>query len=126
MEQQHMKALKYANTVRLARAACRRSVIAGETNPVDLIRQPPDFMERVPVWEMVEWVPSIGKVQARKMLRRLVPAETLFLRDLGPVTRSQVAWAMNAYLERHPAKAPTYRAARLSSVEVGREALAVA
>jgi hypothetical protein len=68
--QQRRAALEEANRVRLARAQLKRDLKAGRVSIYDLLAEPPEWIETMPVAQLLQAVPGIGPVKARGMLQR--------------------------------------------------------
>jgi hypothetical protein len=83
---QHMQALEYANQVRLARAALKRSVKAGEVKAADVVRLCPSEAESMSVSELLRAQRRWGRTRSRKFLLSLTLSEN---RELGRLTERQ-------------------------------------
>jgi hypothetical protein len=83
---QHMHALAYANRVRLARAALKRSVKAGRVPAGEVIRDCPWEVETMPISELLRSQRRWGRTRARKFLLSLSLNES---RQLGRLTERQ-------------------------------------
>jgi hypothetical protein len=83
---QHMQALEYANRIRLARAALKRSVKVGEVTAADVIRTCPPEAESMSVSELLRAQRRWGRTRSRKFLLTLSLSEN---RQLGRLTERQ-------------------------------------
>jgi len=83
---QHMQALAHANRVRLARASLKRAVLAGQLDPVEVIRTCPWEVATMPVSELLRSQRRWGRTRARKFLSSLALNEN---RELGRLTERQ-------------------------------------
>lgn len=83
---QHMQALAYANHVRLARAALKRSVKAGNVSAAEVIRSCPSEAETMTISELLRSQRRWGRTRARKFLFNLSLNES---RQLGRLTERQ-------------------------------------
>ncbi len=83
---QHMQALAHANEVRLARAALKRSVAAGEVDAAGIIRECPWEVRSMKVGELLRSQRRWGRTRARKLLFSLALNEN---RELGRLTARQ-------------------------------------
>jgi hypothetical protein len=83
---QHLQALDYANRVRLARAALKRSVKSGETKAADVVRLAPWEAETMSVSELLRSQRRWGRTRSRKFLLALALSEN---RQLGRLTERQ-------------------------------------
>lgn len=89
---QHMQALARANEVRLARAALKRAIAAGERTVVEVIEDIPPETESMTLIELLTSQRSWGRTRARKFLVGLMLPEnkqlgTLTLRQRGMLVR---------------------------------------
>jgi len=83
---QHMQALAHANRVRLARASLKRSVLAGQLDVMQVIRNCPWEVETMTVGELLRSQRRWGRTRARKFLTSLALNEN---RELGRLTERQ-------------------------------------
>jgi hypothetical protein len=93
---QHIEALERANRVRLARAALKRSVRAGQIDAHDVVRTCPWEAESMSVSELLRSQSRWGKTRTRKFLTPLAVSEN---RQLGRLTmrqREMVAGALES------------------------------
>lgn len=67
---QRMDALARANHVRVRKAELKREVKAGRVGAVDVLLDPPEFMETAKVIELLLSMPRVGRVKANKVLAR--------------------------------------------------------
>jgi hypothetical protein len=85
---QHMEALEHANRVRLARAALKRAVAAGDVDVAEIVRHCPWEVETMTVGELLRSQRRWGRTRARKFLFSLALNEN---RELGRFTERQRA-----------------------------------
>jgi hypothetical protein len=83
---QHMEALAHANRVRLARAALKRSVAAGQVGAAVIVRECPWEVESMTVGELLRSQRRWGRTRVRKFLFALALNEN---RELGRLTERQ-------------------------------------
>ena len=83
---QHMEALAHANRVRLARAALKRSVAAGDVDAAEVVRTCPWEAETMTVGELLRSQRRWGRTRARKFLFSLALNEN---RAIGRLTQRQ-------------------------------------
>lgn len=83
---QHMQALAYANKVRLARAALKRAIAAGEVEAAEIVRDCPWEAESMTVGELLRAQRRWGRTRTRKFLAPLMLNEN---RQLGQLTERQ-------------------------------------
>jgi hypothetical protein len=84
--QQHMRALRRANEVRLARADLKRRVADGEVSAADVILDPPEEADGMPVADLLLSQHRWGHTRCRKFLAALQVSEN---RTLGALTDRQ-------------------------------------
>jgi hypothetical protein len=83
---QHMQALAHANEIRLARAALKRSVKAGQLSAAEIVRTCPLEVETMTVSELLCSQRRWGRARARKFLSPMAVNEN---RELGRLTERQ-------------------------------------
>jgi hypothetical protein len=83
---QHMEALAHANRVRLARAALKRQVAAGNIEAAEVVRNGPWETSTMAVGELLRSQRRWGRTRARKFLFGLALNEN---RELGRLTERQ-------------------------------------
>lgn len=87
---QRHKALQRANAVRLEQVRLKRSVRAGTLDIDFLLTTRPEELAKVPIFELLQWMPHVGPSRARKMIRDRsrgeIITESLVLGALGPAT----------------------------------------
>jgi hypothetical protein len=98
---QHMQALAHANRIRLARAALKRAIKAGNANAADVVRDCPSEVESMTVSELLRSQTRWGRTRVRKFLIPLAVNEN---RELGRLTvrqRGELARRLEAKATRH-------------------------
>jgi hypothetical protein len=85
-EAQHMKALARANEVRLARAALKREVAAGNRSALDVVLDCPWEARSMSVGELLSSQRRWGKARSRKLIHHAGLKET---KELGEMTERQ-------------------------------------
>ena len=83
---QHMQALAHANEIRLARAALKREINAGNETAADVVRDCPSEVETMTVSELLRSQRRWGRTRVRKFLIPLAVNEN---RELGRLTLRQ-------------------------------------
>lgn len=83
---QHMQALAHANRIRLARAALKRAIQAGQVRAADVVRTCPSEVETMAVSELLRSQRRWGRTRTRKFLTPLAVNEN---RELGKLTTRQ-------------------------------------
>lgn len=83
---QHIRALEHANRVRLARAALKRSVRAGDLRADEIVRSCPWEADTMSVSELLRSQSRWGRTRTRKFLVPLALNEN---RQLGRLTLRQ-------------------------------------
>lgn len=94
---QRMDALQNANIIRSYRAALKRDLKAGRISIVDLIRDPPDKLETMKLFDLVVSAPKYGRVKANKLLQtcRISPSKTIG--GLSDRQRNEIVSLMGRY-----------------------------
>lgn len=83
---QHLQALARANHVRLARAAYKRSVLAGDVTVPDLLGDTPPELLSMPIGELLRAQRRWGRTKAQRFCSRMMVGEN---RRLGALTERQ-------------------------------------
>ena len=86
--QQHLKALERANRVRLARAALKRKVAAGESSAAEVIMASPWEAESMSISELLMSQRRWGRTRCRRVLLSLGLPEN---KQIGTMTERQRA-----------------------------------
>lgn len=76
---------------RIARAALKRAVHDGVMSPVDLLLNPPEALDRLPVVRFLDWLPWIGTTRARRLVRGIVADENMPIGVIDAAARSELA-----------------------------------
>ena len=85
---QHLTALEQANAVRLARAALKREIAAGERTVADVVNEVPWEAESMTVFDLLIAQHRWGRMRARRFLASLPLAEQ---KTIGSMTDRQRA-----------------------------------
>ena len=85
-EQQHLRALEYANRVRLARAHLKRLVAAGEVSAAEVIRNCPWQAESMSISDLLMSQKRWGRTRCRRLLVSLGVPEN---KQVGTLTERQ-------------------------------------
>lgn len=83
---QHMQALAHANEIRLARAALKRAIKAGNLDAAEIVKDCPDEVATMTVSELLCSQQRWGRARARKFLSPMSVNEN---RELGRLTERQ-------------------------------------
>ena len=83
---QHMQALAEANRVRLARAALKRAVQAGDVDTAEVVRECPWEVETMTIGELLRSQRRWGRTRVRKFLGTMALSEN---RPVGRLTLRQ-------------------------------------
>jgi hypothetical protein len=77
--EQRMAALKNANVIRVARAQLKRDLKAGRVSILDVILDPPEWMESAKVFDFLLATPKYGRVKVNKVFVqcRISPSKTI-------------------------------------------------
>ncbi len=76
---QRMEALQKANEIRSRRAQLKKELKNGDIHIVDVLRNPPEYVQTAKVLDLLLVVPKYGRVKATKVLTRcrISPAKTV-------------------------------------------------
>ena len=85
-QEQHMRALARANEVRLARAALKREIAAGNRSALEVVRDVPWEAESMAVGELLAAQRRWGKARSRKLINSAGLKET---KEVGSLTERQ-------------------------------------
>src|SRR4051812_8654140 len=85
-EQQHLRALEYANRVRLARARMKRKVAAGELSAADVILSCPWQAHSMSISDLLMSQKRWGRTRCRRLLVSLGVPEN---KQIGTLTERQ-------------------------------------
>lgn len=90
-----MDALDEANRIRTKRAELKRRMKVRKESVLDLILEPPDYLETMKVQDLLLATPKYGKVKTNKTLQlaKVSPSKTV-----GGMTerqRAELVWRMN-------------------------------
>lgn len=64
-----MEALGHANEIRNGRAQVKRDLKAGRVQVVNLLLEPPEWMENMKIFDLILACPKYGKIKVDKLLR---------------------------------------------------------
>ena len=85
-EQQHLRALEYANRVRLARARMKRRIAAGELSVVDVVLDCPWEAHSMSISDLLMSQKRWGRTRCRRLLVSLGVPEN---KQIGTLTERQ-------------------------------------
>src|ERR671929_342727 len=85
-EQQHLRALEYANRVRLARARMKRKIAAGELSAADVIMSCPWQAHSMSISDLLMSQRRWGRTRCRRLLVSLGVPEN---KQIGTLTERQ-------------------------------------
>jgi hypothetical protein len=77
--EQRMRALRRANSIRSARAQLKRDLKGGKAKIEQLLLDPPEYVLSAKAFDMILAVPKYGRVKANKILGqcRISPSKTI-------------------------------------------------
>ena len=84
--EQWFGALQKANRVRMLRVQLKRDIRAGTASAADYLLDPPEFIEAMPIDELLDAIPRWGDVRIRKLLGPLGISTS---RPIGKLTLRQ-------------------------------------
>jgi hypothetical protein len=112
-QQQHLRALEYANRVRLARARLKRKVAAGELSAADVIMSCPWQAHSMSVSDLLMSQKRWGRTRCRRLLVSLGVPENKQIGTLTERQRLALAAVLTAKrapvpsaMDREPARPP--------------------
>lgn len=65
---QRERALERADEVRLARAQLKRDIRARRLSAAAVLREPPEYLDTMKVWDLLMAAPRVGRVKVNKAL----------------------------------------------------------
>jgi hypothetical protein len=92
---QHMKALKQANRVRLARAELKRQVAEGEASVADIVLKCPWEAESMEIGDLLMCQHRWGRSRCRRFLTPIPMAETKTIGSMTERQREELASRLN-------------------------------
>lgn len=87
---QWLNALGRANDVRSRRAAVKRELAAGTLRIVDVLADPPVYVESATVGQLLLAVPRFGPVKVRRLLMQCMIADTKTVAELTDRQRASL------------------------------------
>jgi hypothetical protein len=109
-QEQHLRALQYANRVRLARADMKRQIAAGELPAADVVLSCPWQAHSMSISDLLMSQKRWGRTRCRRLLVSLAVPENKSVGTLTERQRSALADVLNA--RGVPAAQPAAHAAR--------------
>lgn len=115
-----MEALQRANEVRSRRAQLKRDLKAGRADIVDLLLEPPDYLETAKLFDLMLACPKWGRVKVNKLFARCRISPSKTVGGLSERQRREVATCVNraSVCTNSRNRAATERFARQMSVNV--------
>lgn len=93
---QHIRALELANRVRIARAALKAKIAAGELTVAETLREVPWEAQTMTVGELLRAQDRWGRVRVRRFLSRVAISESRTLERMTTRQSDQLAAALSA------------------------------
>ena len=94
--QQHLRALEYANQVRLARAGMKRRIAEGKLSVADVVLDCPGYAESMSISTLLVSQRRWGRARCRRILVSISVAENKPVGALTERQRSALADALSA------------------------------
>lgn len=88
---QHMRALEYANQIRLARAELKRAIAAGHTSVADAVVSPREETEGMQIAELLASQKRWGDTRCRKFMQSIGLPEDKTVKSLTSRQRHALA-----------------------------------
>ncbi len=85
-----------ANTIRMQRSALKRAIRDGTLSAAAVLRDPPWYMQSMPLHELLAEAPHVGPDKVRKLNMRAAWAGINLFRPLGETTERQRDWIIAA------------------------------
>src|SRR5215210_2243099 len=101
-DQQHLRALEYANRVRLARARMKRKIAAGELSAADVVLTCPWQAHSMSVSDLLMSQKRWGRTRCRRLLMSLGVPENKQIGTLTERQRLALAAVLTAKVAAHP------------------------
>jgi hypothetical protein len=91
---QRREALEKANDVRSKRARLKERMKARKESPLDLLLEPPQYLETMKVEDLLLAVPKYGKVKSHKVLQQSRISPTKTVGGMSSRQRTELVWRM--------------------------------
>lgn len=85
-----MDALRRANQIRSLRAQLKKDLKSGSASIIEVISNPPDYVQTAKVFDMLMAVPKYGKVKATRFLNHCRIAQGKTIAGLSDRQRSEL------------------------------------
>jgi hypothetical protein len=90
-----MAALLEANRIRTERAQLKRRMKARKENVLELLLEPPGYIETMKVFDLLLATPKYGKVKTKKVLQLSRISDSKTIGGLSARQRTELVWRMN-------------------------------
>lgn len=94
-KQQRKAALKEANRIRTERASLKRRMKDRKEDYLELLLEPPQYIETMKVTDLLMAVPKYGKVKTKKVLQLSKISPTKTVGGMSARQRTELVWRMN-------------------------------
>lgn len=95
--EQRKIALRKANEIRLARAADKKRIDAGVSDPREIVLGPPRHWETAKIGELLMSIRGVGRTKVERMLRRIQVSPTRTLAGLTKDQRARIVLEIARY-----------------------------
>jgi S13-like protein len=92
---QRRDALRKANRIRTERARLKERMKARRESPLDLLLEPPQYIESMKVQDFLLATPKYGKVKTKKVLQLARVSPTKTVGGMTSRQRTELVWRMN-------------------------------
>lgn len=89
-----MDALEKGNGIRLKRAQLKRDLKAGKVSVIDLLIDPPDYIKKMLVFDLMLACPKYGRVKVNHVLRMAHVSPTIRIGGMTKRQRHEIASMM--------------------------------
>lgn len=90
---QQMGALEEANRIRFVRVNMKRNLQSGEVDVIDLIENPPEYINTMRLLKLLMATPGIGKAKAKRIMGPRISVDKT-IADLTQRERDVIVWRL--------------------------------
>lgn len=94
-KQQRKAALKEANRIRTERAKLKVRMKERKEDYLDLLLEPPQYLDSMKVTDFILAIPKYGKVKTKKVLQLSKISPTKTVGGMSARQRTELVWRMN-------------------------------
>lgn len=90
-----MDALQKANRIRTERAHLKQRMKARKENVLELILEPPQYIETMKIFDLLLATPKYGRIKTKKTLQLSRISDSKTVGGLSKRQRTELVWRMN-------------------------------